>query len=92
MEYYGNDMRSVMRSIKNGTMLSENHILTLTYNMLSGLKYLHRLNIMHRDLKPANILVAQDCSIKFCDFGLSRKLPTKALDPVQVPLASFRKH
>ena len=27
---------------------------------------------MHRDIKPANILLKADCSIKFCDFGLSR--------------------
>ena len=41
MEYHGHDMRTIMRSIKNGTMLNERHILTLMYNMLCGLKFMH---------------------------------------------------
>ena len=91
MEYHGHDMRTIMRSIKNGTMLNERHILTLMYNMLCGLKFMHQFNIMHRDLKPANILVGLDCSIKFCDFGLSRKLPRKSENINDVPSANFKK-
>lgn len=29
---------------------------------------------MHRDIKPANILLNQDCTIRICDFGLSRTI------------------
>lgn len=72
-------------------MLNERHILTLMYNMLCGLKFMHQFNIMHRDLKPANILVGLDCSIKFCDFGLSRKLPRKSENINDVPSANFKK-
>eukprot|EP00913_Durusdinium_trenchii_P001267 g1167.t1 len=50
------------------------HINTLLYNLLVGLKYLHSAGIYHRDLKPANCLVNQDCSVKICDFGLSRAI------------------
>lgn len=60
-----------MRSVRNGTMLSEDHVVTLAYNMLCGINVLHTCNIIHRDLKPANILVGDSCSVKFCDFGLS---------------------
>jgi len=42
--------------------------------VLVGLKYLHSAGIYHRDLKPANCLVNQDCSVKICDFGLSRAI------------------
>jgi len=46
----------------------------LLYNILVGLKYIHSVGIYHRDLKPANCLVNQDCSVKICDFGLSRAI------------------
>ncbi len=52
--------------------LSENHVVTLLFNTLCGLKYIHSAGIYHRDLKPANCLVNRDCSVKVCDFGLSR--------------------
>ena len=42
--------------------------------MLCGIKYLHSAKILHRDIKPANILINEDCSIKICDFGLSRSI------------------
>lgn len=52
--------------------LSENHVITLLFNTLCGLKYIHSAGIYHRDLKPANCLVNRDCAVKICDFGLSR--------------------
>ena len=42
------------------------------HQSLCGVRYLHTCRIMHRDLKPANILVNSDCTIRICDFGLSR--------------------
>lgn len=42
------------------------------YQMLRACKYLHSVNILHRDLKPANILVAENCDLRICDFGLAR--------------------
>ena len=30
------------------------------------------MGISHRDIKPNNILMQDDCTIKICDFGLSR--------------------
>lgn len=54
--------------------LTELHIQTIIYNLLCGLKYMHSAKIVHRDIKPANILINEDCSIKICDFGLSRSL------------------
>eukprot|EP00172_Hildenbrandia_rubra_P001992 Plantae.Rhodophyta-Hildenbrandia_rubra.ctg26383.p1 GENE.Plantae.Rhodophyta-Hildenbrandia_rubra.ctg26383~~Plantae.Rhodophyta-Hildenbrandia_rubra.ctg26383.p1 ORF type:complete len:419 (+),score=84.99 Plantae.Rhodophyta-Hildenbrandia_rubra.ctg26383:826-2082(+) len=42
------------------------------YQLLRACKYLHSANILHRDLKPANILVAENCDLRICDFGLAR--------------------
>ncbi|KAF7105395.1 hypothetical protein CFC21_106208 [Triticum aestivum] len=39
-----------------------------------GLNYLHQKKILHLDLKPTNILLDEDMTPKFIDFGLSRCL------------------
>lgn len=69
MEICDSDLKKLCRTDVHLTPL---HINTLLYNLLVGLKYLHSAGIYHRDLKPANCLVNQDCSVKICDFGLSR--------------------
>ncbi|CEP08001.1 hypothetical protein [Parasitella parasitica] len=48
------------------------HYQWFTYQLLSGLKYIHSANVLHRDLKPANILVNENCDLRICDFGMAR--------------------
>ena len=54
-------------------------------NIVSGVRYLHELEVCHRDLTPCNILVQGDVSgekyPKVADFGLSRIL-TKSSSPL----------
>jgi serine/threonine protein kinase len=51
---------------------------SFTYDILSGLSYLHRNRVVHMDMKPANLMVmpVRDESeyplVKISDFGLSR--------------------
>lgn len=39
--------------------------------IVDGVKYIHKLNVVHRDLKPENLLLDENYNIKIVDFGLS---------------------
>lgn len=43
---------------------------SIACDIISGVQYLHKLNIVHGDLKPDNMIVVDD-KIKLSDFGLS---------------------
>jgi len=46
------------------------------YQMIKGVCFCHRSNVVHRDIKPENLLInPADSSLKICDFGFSRPLP-----------------
>jgi serine/threonine protein kinase len=40
--------------------------------LIEGIKSLHLHKIIHKDLKPKNILISKGCTVKICDFGLSK--------------------
>jgi mitogen-activated protein kinase 1/3 len=80
LELVDSDLKKIFSSVPNGTVLQEDHILTIMYNTLCSLNYLHSANVIHRDMKPANLLVDSNCSVKICDFGLARNLPSHQND------------
>jgi len=63
--------------MKSGQELSDDHYKFIIYQIIRALFFMHSGNIIHRDLKPSNILINEDCTIKLCDFGLSRSLSDK---------------
>jgi mitogen-activated protein kinase 1/3 len=71
MEYIESDLKKMFINT-NIIEFDQSHILTILYNSLCALNFVHTANIMHRDIKPANILIDSNCQIKICDFGLSR--------------------
>ena len=50
------DLKMMMNTVPN-TYLDEKHVITILYNMLCALNYLHSAGIIHRDLKPSNFLI-----------------------------------
>ncbi|CAG9312793.1 unnamed protein product [Blepharisma stoltei] len=69
MEHADSDLKKLARS---STFLDHTHVKFLMYQAICGCRYMHSANIFHRDIKPGNILINSDCSLKICDFGLSR--------------------
>eukprot|EP00754_Rhynchopus_humris_P023336 Rhum_TRINITY_DN14828_c9_g1::Rhum_TRINITY_DN14828_c9_g1_i1::g.123941::m.123941 len=73
MEYVqGGSLGSLVR--KHGQRLTERAVAAYTLQILEGVEYLHRNNIIHRDLKGDNILWGEAGAVKLADFGTSKRM------------------
>ena len=81
----GSDLKTYIKSNEyNQNIYSLTNLINITFQILNGVKCLHKYGIIHRDIKSANIMVNQDYtndskgtpkdSVKLVDFGLSRIL------------------
>lgn len=53
-------------------MFTEDFIWNFAYDLISGLQYLHSLDIYHRDIKPQNIFYTAANIFKIGDLGASK--------------------
>ena len=60
MESSESDLKMLMNNIKD-VEFNESHIITIMYNSLCALNFIHTANVMHRDIKPANLLINHEC-------------------------------
>lgn len=56
LEYIESDFKKLL-SANPTTRIDDKHIITILYNSLCALHFIHSANIIHRDLKPANMLI-----------------------------------
>ena len=54
--------------------LTDAHHRYFMYQLVRGVGYLHKHNIIHRDIKGANILVDDRGTVKLADFGASKRM------------------
>lgn len=83
LTYYRTNLQYVMNQKKEFSLKAIQKILI---DLLSGLKYLHKIGFVHLDIKPANLLVEGDIydggSIKFSDTGSAQPISTFLDRPV----------
>lgn len=60
--------------LRKSTRFSEDTARFYACQIISGLEYLHSLNIMYRDMKPENILIDENGNACLADFGISKIL------------------
>lgn len=58
--------------LKSNKRIEKETALYIFFNLLRGLEYLHRNNIIHHDLSPRNIMIGIHEEVKILDFGLSQ--------------------
>jgi len=69
-EYMEINLHAVIRA----SILEEIHKKYIMYQIVKAIMYMHSGELLHRDMKPSNVLLNSDCSLKLCDFGLSRSV------------------
>mmetsp|Transcript_48557 Transcript_48557/g.128414 ORF Transcript_48557/g.128414 Transcript_48557/m.128414 type:complete len:800 (-) Transcript_48557:285-2684(-) len=48
------------------------------WQLVKAIEFCHRHDVIHRDIKPENLLLSMaDKTLKLCDFGFARALPTR---------------
>ena len=74
-DFMPDNLSRVLRSrFKLESPLTTSEIMKVMHQILKGLEFLHKKNIMHRDIKPENILIDPGLfNIKICDFGSAKK-------------------
>ena len=75
LEYceYGNIREILKKGKKRGIKISEIEISSIIYNVLQGINFIHKKNLVNRDIKGRNILVGKNGSVKLCDFGICKR-------------------
>ena len=65
------DLKDFQYKYIKRAVLSESFLCYISAQILEGLKYLNKCNIIHYDIKPNNIIIDECLNIKIIDFSIS---------------------
>ena len=68
------DIRSLLYKFLNRKISTESLLNFISVQILNGLKYLKKSNIIHYDIKPHNIVMNEYLEIKIIDFSASKDI------------------
>lgn len=68
-QYYEGEQ--LKQRLQRETKLKQLDAVKITDQILDGIGYAHKNNIIHRDLNPSNLLIDKDGNTKIMDFGIS---------------------
>lgn len=69
-EYMDHDLTGLMDTPT--VRFSESQVKCYMIQLLRGLEYCHRHEVLHRDIKGSNLLIDNNGNLKIADFGLAR--------------------
>jgi serine/threonine protein kinase len=75
MEYAETQSLHTFLKSKPNRRLDENIAKDLFKQVVDGIDYLHKRNIVHRDIKLENLMLTAENQVKIIDFGFSVKIP-----------------
>jgi serine/threonine protein kinase len=87
----GNEYFMVMEFVRGNTLakmlsattrLPAERAIEIVIQVLNGLGYAHKRNVVHRDVKPANIMISDENIVKVTDFGIARLLGSARMTKV----------
>lgn len=78
-EYVSNNLDHEIEKLKTKKeVFNIKELQTICSQILQGLIFAHKKNVVHRDLKPENVLYTKDKMVKICDFGSSKIILKKS--------------
>jgi len=74
MEYVEGESLTDIKTAKPGKKFTEKEVKKYAIQILEGLNYAHKKNVIHKDIKPQNIMLDKSGKIRIMDFGIAESV------------------